>query len=477
MNDRHQFAVAMLKVCDIGAVILAFTTATIVIVKSRSEITLEQFFSLRTRASNFFIFAFVLLLVHIVLVLYGLYQSRRLMPLWTEAIDVTKAMTLTTCIFAAVGWSFSIRMITTQFLAIFWFLCVAIVWSNRFLLRSIAANLRSHGKDLRYMLILGTNTRALDFAREITDHPKVGFKVLGFVDDPWPGISKVQESPFRVVSDFRGLAEYLRNNVIDEVSIHLPFGSFYKHSSEVVSLCAQHGIMMRYSTDLFHLSGTKWRSELFDGVEYITTLNVRESLAHDMKRLFDIVVASGALLALMPILVLAAISIKVTSPGPIFFLQERVGLNKRRFKIIKFRTMVPDAEKMIAALEERNEAQGPVFKIKDDPRITAIGKFLRKSSIDELPQLINVLKGEMSLVGPRPLPIRDYQGFSEDWQRRRFSAKPGITCLWQVGGRSGIPFEQWMRLDLEYLDGWSLWLDLKILAKTVPAVIRSSGAV
>ena len=175
-------------------------------------------------------------------------------------------------------------------------------------------------------------------------------------------------------------------------------------------------------------------------------------------------------------LVATAIAIKMISKGPVFFLQERIGLNKRRFKIYKFRTMIPNAEKEMHMLESRNEAQGPVFKIKDDPRITPLGRFLRRSSIDELPQLMNVLRGDMSLVGPRPLPARDYDGFSEDWQRRRFSVKPGITCLWQVNGRSGISFDQWMLLDLQYMDEWSLWLDLKILAKTVPAVLKGAGA-
>jgi lipopolysaccharide/colanic/teichoic acid biosynthesis glycosyltransferase len=150
--------------------------------------------------------------------------------------------------------------------------------------------------------------------------------------------------------------------------------------------------------------------------------------------------------------------------------------DKRRFRICKFRTMVPNAEELMPSLESKNEVTGPVFKIRNDPRITPIGRFLRRGSIDELPQLFNVLKGEMSLVGPRPLPVRDYEGFNEDWQRRRFSIKPGITCLWQVNGRSGISFDQWMLLDLKYMDEWSLWLDLKILAKTVPAVFRGAGA-
>jgi lipopolysaccharide/colanic/teichoic acid biosynthesis glycosyltransferase len=182
------------------------------------------------------------------------------------------------------------------------------------------------------------------------------------------------------------------------------------------------------------------------------------------------------LVLLAPFLVVVALLIKLSSEGPIVFRQERLGLNKRKFSIFKFRTMVRNAEQMIADLEHQNEVSGPVFKIKNDPRITPIGRILRRTSIDELTQLFNVLKGDMSLVGPRPLPVRDYKGFSEDWQRRRFSVRPGITCLWQVNGRSSLPFEQWMKLDLQYMDEWSLWLDIKILARTIPAVLKGSGA-
>ena len=171
---------------------------------------------------------------------------------------------------------------------------------------------------------------------------------------------------------------------------------------------------------------------------------------------------------------LAAVLINRRSPGPVFFAQERVGLGKRRFLLYKFRTMVPDAEMQQASLEELNEVSGPVFKIKDDPRITSLGKFLRKTSLDELPQLFNVLRGEMSLVGPRP-PLPKEVIKYQPWQHRKLSVRPGVTCLWQVSGRNDIDFENWMRLDLEYIDNWSLWLDAKILAKTVPTVVKGSG--
>jgi lipopolysaccharide/colanic/teichoic acid biosynthesis glycosyltransferase len=177
-----------------------------------------------------------------------------------------------------------------------------------------------------------------------------------------------------------------------------------------------------------------------------------------------------------PLLLLVALGIKLDSPGPVFFIQERMGYNKRRFRMIKFRTMSADAEARMKELEHLNETDGPAFKIRHDPRMTRIGRLLRKLSIDELPQLINVLLGDMSLVGPRPLPMRDVHGLEVAWQKRRFSVKPGLTCLWQVSGRSNLSFEQWMQLDLEYIDRWSLALDCKILLKTIPAILSAEGA-
>jgi exopolysaccharide biosynthesis polyprenyl glycosylphosphotransferase len=327
------------------------------------------------------------------------------------------------------------------------------------------------------MLILGTNPRAVEFAHRISARVDRGYRFLGFVDDDWPGFPNLTGTGFEVVSDYSGLAEYLRRNVVDEVAIYLPFGSFYRHSSEVARLCEQHGITMRFNSDIFGSKTARWRAEEFDGDQYVATYTLHNELwPYAIKRMLDVTVAVLALLLFSPILVVAAVAIKLSSPGSVFFLQERIGINKRRFKIYKFRTMVPHAEQLMSSIEKNNEATGPVFKMRNDPRITPIGKLLRKSSVDELPQLFNVLKGDMSLVGPRPLPVRDFEGFNEDWQRRRFSVKPGITCLWQVNGRSGISFDQWMLLDLKYMDEWSLWLDLKILAKTVPAVIKGEGA-
>lgn len=476
-EDRRRLALSTLKLFDLALVVFSFGLTTVIMVHANHEITLGKFLSMRTKVSNFAIFILALFLCHVTFSICGLYRSRRLSSRRAEIFDVAKAATLLVLCFVAAGSAFNLRMITLRFLGLFWVVSAAVLCTSRFFLRIALARIRSNGANLRYMLILGTNPRAVEFARRITASKERGYLLLGFVDNDWPGLAAFRRTGYRVVCGYDGLAEYLRRNVVDEVAIYLPFGSFYKYASRVASLCEQHGIMMRFNSDLFGLKTARWRAEEFDGIHYIATYTGRGNVwPVAAKRALDILVSSALLLMLSPALIVVAALVKLTSPGPIFFLQERIGLNKRRFKVYKFRTMVAHAESLMAKLEKLNEVSGPVFKIKDDPRITRIGKFLRRSSIDELPQLLNVLKGDMSLVGPRPLPVRDYEGFSEDWQRRRFSVKPGITCLWQVNGRSGISFDEWMLLDLQYMDEWSLWLDLKILAKTVPAVLKGEGA-
>ena len=478
MNDHHRLTIGMLKLCDLWLIVSAFVLATIDRVNAEHQFSLMQFLSMRTKVSNFAILLFALVICHIIFSACGLYRSRRLTGRGEEILDVLRATTAFITFFLALSYIFSIRMVTMQFLAVFWALSATMLIVSRFALRKIADRVRVRGRDLRYMLILGTNERAIEFARRIEASRERGYRLLGFVDDEWPGLARLKRAGYEVVSDYAGLAEYLRRSVVDEVAIYLPFGSFYKHSSHVASLCQQHGITMRIHSDIFGLKTTRWRPEDFDGDQYIATYCYSNELwPRTVKRGLDIALAGTVLVCVAPILAAAAVAIKLTSPGPVFFLQERIGFNKRRFKIFKFRTMVPNAERLMAQLEPQNEAGGPVFKMRNDPRITTVGRFLRRTSIDELPQLLNVLAGDMSMVGPRPLPVRDYEGFNEDWQRRRFSIKPGITCLWQVGGRSEVTFEQWMELDLKYMDEWSLWLDLKILTQTVPAVLRGVGAV
>lgn len=469
--------IGLLKALDLGLVLLAFGLTTLLLVHAQERVSLFQFLAMRTRISNFGIFGLALLLSYLIFVVCGIYRSHRLSSRWVEVRDMLKATSFLAVGFAGIGAVFSVRMITVPFLGLFWVIAVIVLCGSRIILRIGVARVRSHGRNLRFVLILGTNSRAVEFAHKIAERSDLGYRLVGFVDDDWPGLETFAVSGFPLVTDYDGLPEFLRRNVVDEVAIFLPFGSLYKYAGEVAGLCAQQGIIMRINSDIFGLQGSRYQGEEVDGRHYIMTCtSVAEGWPLIVKRVFDVVVASLSIILLSPVLIGAALAIRFTSAGSILFLQERVGLNKRKFLVYKFRTMVPNAEKLMATLENRNEMRGPVFKIKDDPRITPIGRLLRRSSIDELPQLFNVLKGDMSLVGPRPLPVRDYDGFNQDWQRRRFSVKPGITCLWQIKGRNHISFDEWMLLDMQYMDQWSLWLDCKILVKTVPAVLKGAGA-
>jgi exopolysaccharide biosynthesis polyprenyl glycosylphosphotransferase len=330
------------------------------------------------------------------------------------------------------------------------------------------------------VLILGTNHRSVTFAQKLESNPDLGYRILGFIDEAWSGTPEFLRTGYQLCgSNYSDLETYLRGNVVDEVAIYLPLRSQYEQALRVATLCEQQGITVRFDSDIFGLRLARPRSEWPEDAQQTTIYTGKN---HDgwqfmLKRVLDFTLSLAMLALLLPFLILVGAIIKLTSDGPVFFLQERVGRNKRRFLIYKFRTMVPNAEQLLSELEHLNETDGAAFKVTSDPRVTRVGKYLRRTSIDELPQLINVLKGEMSLVGPRPLPIRDYENFNQDWQRRRFSVRPGITCLWQTCGRSLVTFDRWMELDMQYLDEWSFWLDIKILARTIPAVWKGSGAV
>jgi exopolysaccharide biosynthesis polyprenyl glycosylphosphotransferase len=344
-------------------------------------------------------------------------------------------------------------------------------------MRFVLKQLRRRGRNIRYLLIAGSNERARNFAKRIESRPELGYRFLGYVDEQWKGNGDLEKYGWKLVSNSKDFNSYIRQNVVDEVVIALPIKSLYREAAEIVSACEEQGIIVRHLSDLFNSKLARSETGHFEDNPMISHYTgAMEGWQITIKRALDLLLSALVLIILSPILLAAAVAVRASSRGPVLFVQERVGLNKRRFRLYKFRTMVNGADQQQAELECLNEACGPVFKIKNDPRITPIGRILRKASIDELPQLINVLKGDMSLVGPRPLPVRDYNGFSQDWHRRRFSVRPGITCLWQCNGRSSVAFDKWMSLDMEYIDQWSLWLDLKILTKTIPSVLKGSGA-
>ena len=476
-NARRRLLLNAFKLFDLGLMVSVFLVAALAVPHSGRHVKAAEFFSTQVKIQNVAIFSLLVLAWHIIFSLAGLYRSRRLSDRWKELIDVTKATFLGTLVVLVGASVFRIAMVTPRFLMVFLVVGTSAAVASRLVLRAALAFIRKRGRNLRNVIIVGTNGRALEFAQRVASHPDLGYRIVGFVDRDWDGIEEFRRSGHVLACDFSTFPDFLRSREVDEVVMALPVRSLHEEGSRIAALCEEQGINLRLLTNIFNLKTTLSAAEDVHGypliMHYMSSI---EGWPVFLKQFFDIMISSLVILLLCPVLLVVAILIKLTSPGPVLFVQKRLGLNKRRFDVYKFRTMVVDAEARLPDLEHLNEVSGPVFKIKNDPRITRIGRFLRKTSIDELPQLFNVLRGEMSLVGPRPLPVRDYEGFNEDRQRRRFSAKPGITCLWQIRGRSSIPFEQWMELDLQYIDKWSLWLDLEILMRTIPAVLKGSGA-
>jgi exopolysaccharide biosynthesis polyprenyl glycosylphosphotransferase len=478
MNPGHrQLLDLTFKVIDLLAMVGSFVLAAGSLALGSDWYSLQELFEVRLKASNLVLFVVLMAAWYVIFAAFGLYRPRRLATAVAETIDIVKATSLGSMAVLGVASVINIDLVTSEFLVAFWMLSTTSTTFARLTLRLILERLRVRGRNLRNLLIIGTNARALRFAELVENKPTLGYQINGFIDDEWTGVDNFRQTGRKLVATVPDFGNYLRANVVDEVVIALPVSSYYSKFSAILLACEEQGVLVHMLPNFFDVKHARLSLEVLEDQPVITLrTGAMEGWPVLVKRVFDLVVAVALLLLLTPLFVVVAILIKLTSPGPILFIQDRVGLHKRPFRFVKFRTMVQDAEKRQQALEELNQVSGPVFKIRNDPRMTPVGGWLRKTSIDELPQLINVLLGDMSLVGPRPLPIRDYQAFDSDWHRRRFSVRPGMTCLWQVGGRNSVPFERWMELDMQYIDQWSLWLDFKILANTLPAVVSGKGA-
>jgi exopolysaccharide biosynthesis polyprenyl glycosylphosphotransferase len=341
----------------------------------------------------------------------------------------------------------------------------------RLVLRTVTA---TGGPGVRDILIVGSGRRAREAALALHGDGEAPHRLLGFVDTHDHSAS--EEIRRLWAGSIADLEAILMRRAVDEVLIALPMRSMYSEIQRTIEICSRVGVRCRYLADVFDHGRAQPRLEHGDHFSTVDIPVAPDDGRLIVKRALDVTGAVLGALLLWPVLLCAGVAIKLASPGPILFSQERHGLHKRRFRMYKLRTMVVDAESRQGELEATNEASGAVFKIRRDPRLTAVGRVLRRTSIDELPQLWNVLRGEMSLVGPRPLPLRDVSRFTEAALLRRFSVRPGLTGLWQVSGRSDVSFERWMELDLQYIDQWSLGLDLRIIVATIPAVIKAAGA-
>jgi exopolysaccharide biosynthesis polyprenyl glycosylphosphotransferase len=439
----------------------------------------DDFLQARISVKNVILLVVFLIAWNTAFAAAGLHNAPSKQSLWRQALLVIRACTvgaLTLPLFALTSASGLFRMWTV---GAFWVTAIVVEIAGRSLLTLAARYLTRRASSRLNIIIVGSGPRSRHLFEEITTTRSLQYRVLGFVDSPHEH-EVAPEVRERMLGSIEELEALLAQNPVDLVLVSLPVRSCYAEIQHTISVCESVGVEAQIDlSDFFSLSLAKARFDRFEPTDELPAMRlspVTEDYRLVVKRLFDVFAAAGGLLVLLPVFAVCGVLVKLSGPGPVFFTQQRYGYNRRLFRMYKFRTMVADAERLQASLEDKNEAQGPIFKIRKDPRITPVGRILRKTSMDELPQLINVLIGDMSIVGPRPMSMRDVQRFTEARLMRRFSVRPGITCLWQVSGRSNTTFDTWLQLDLAYIDNWSLSLDAQILLKTVPAVISGSGA-
>lgn len=412
---------------------------------------------------------------------YNLYHSQRTTSLLEEALDIIRACVLSTLLLVLVIFTLRVdeRLLGHDRISRLWILLLVVLACNLLLARMVVVRLsarwvRSRGYNYRTVLIAGVNDTAHRIARSIEQHSHWGLRILGFVSessrrgddglDSYPYLGRLEEIP-----------DIVNRHVVDEVLFALRRQELHRLEPLLLKLEEQ-GIRARLALDLFPHAKARVEIGTLDDMPLLTysTTPISE-LQLFGKRTVDLLISATLLALGLPAMLAIAVAIKLAYGGKVLYRQTRCGLHGRRFTLLKFRTMVENAEQQLPHLEHLNEMDGPVFKIKEDPRITPFGRWLRRLSLDELPQLWNVLKGDMSMVGPRP-PVPQEVSAYQRWQRRRLSMRPGLTCLWQIQGRNELDFDRWMELDLEYIDNWSPLLDLKIMFRTIPVVLSGRGA-
>jgi exopolysaccharide biosynthesis polyprenyl glycosylphosphotransferase len=350
-------------------------------------------------------------------------------------------------------------------------LCTLLMFTFRWSAMAWYNSLHRQGFNLQRSIIVGTGQSAAIVQYELHKHREIGFDIVGFVRDPAESVTHEKSQVFPILGDIENLLDILKAQNIHELIIATP-----SDSREMIARCKREGVNVRLVTDLQSLSMQEMEFEELAGIPIVYfQANPLLGLNLFLKRTMDILLSSLGLLLLSPVFAAIAVLIKWESRGPVIFKQERIGKHGQPFTCYKFRSMCDQAEYMKEGLQAVNEATGPLFKIRDDPRITRVGKFLRRYSLDEWPQLVNVFTGDMSLVGPRPAVPREVEQYSA-WAAKRLDIRPGITGLWQVSGRSDLPFDEMLKLDIYYIWNWSLSNDFKILLRTIPVVLSGKGA-
>jgi exopolysaccharide biosynthesis polyprenyl glycosylphosphotransferase len=456
---------------------MAAVAAILAILISVSHPTVSQgldgFLSARITVKNVLLLIFLASAWPVVFYLFGLYDAHRIRQVGSEAPRLVGAVTVG----SGLAFVFPLTSVTGTIevgdLRHFWVVGLAFSLLVRSGWRAVD---RARHRQSRRALIVGTGRLARRVHRDLRADRQNRYEVVGFVDEPVNANASFERVSDQTIGTLDELEHILMRQVVDEVVIALPVKSRYQQIQRVIDICERAGVQAKYGADLFEGTVASGRYHAHGDRSFVAIHGAPDDYRLVVKRCIDVIGAIAGLILFAPLMLIVAIAIKLTSSGPVIYAQNRCGQNKRPLRMYKFRSMLQDADQRQADLEKLNEASGPVFKIRNDPRITPLGRFLRISSIDELPQLWNVLRGDMSLVGPRPLPWRDVSRITRPHDMRRFSMRPGITCLWQVEGRANLDFERWVELDLDYIDTWSLFLDFQILARTVPAVLSAKGA-
>jgi exopolysaccharide biosynthesis polyprenyl glycosylphosphotransferase len=433
----------------------------------------DSFLSARITVKNILLVLLLATAWPIVFHLFGLYRARRVRRLESEAGRLVAATATGSGMALLFPLTSVTGAVTVWDVPHFWLASLTLSLLVRTGRRAVD---RARHRHAPRALIIGTGRLARRAQRDMSLDRTRRYEMVGFVDEVVNGGPPYDRVPEQTIGTLEQLEQILMRQIIDEVVIALPVKSCYQQIQYVIGVCERVGVQAKYAVDIFESTVAFPRYDAQGDRALVAMQVVPDGYELVVKRVIDIVGAAVGLAIFLPVMLMVAAAIRLTSSGRSIYAQQRCGLNRRPFRMYKFRSMYADAEKLQASLEVRNEASGPVFKIRNDPRITPLGRLLRKSSLDELPQLFNVLRGDMSLVGPRPLPWRDVERIIRPSDMRRFSMRPGLTCLWQVQGRNNIDFDRWVELDLEYIDNWSLASDGRILIKTIPAVLSGNGA-
>ena len=417
------------------------------------------------------------LVLSIIFAIRGLYKLRLtgswFRQTWTIITSSTIGMALLMAYYYFFQYSNPLALNSRALVLFFWLLTPLVLGTGRLLVSNVMGMLYRMGHGETRLLVVGSGRLGKLIMQHITANPALGYSIVGFLHDLNEPLGDFGR--FKMLGTIDDIQQVIRSMQVDEVIIALP-SHMNQQALYSVKQCEHLGATFKLLPDLYELNLSRIDMETIEGIPLLGIKQVSlNTFQHFITRLIDITISGTILLLGSPLWLCIATTIRLSSHGEVIFKQPRVGLHGNYFSCYKFRSMYKDADQRLAHLLDKNEAKGPMFKMKDDPRVTPIGKFLRRTSLDEIPQLLNVLKGDMSLVGPRPALPREVEQYAE-WQKGRLAIRPGLTGLWQVRGRSNLSFDEGVLMDLYYIENWSLHLYIQILLSTIPAVLFSRGA-